>query len=89
MAKEEHSEQIRQLAYEIWEREGRPEGKESEHWKQAERELRERMAQDGAGREQEPPAGNEKRSRWPGAAPTAASKPKRTTTTRKKRSTEK
>lgn len=88
MGKEEHSEQIRQLAYEIWEREGRPEGKESEHWQQAEREIRERMAGNSAGREEEP-VGNEKRSRWPGAAPTTASKPKRTTTTRKKRSTEK
>lgn len=32
-------EQIRQRAHEIWEREGRPEGKEKEHWERAEREI--------------------------------------------------
>lgn len=30
---------IRQRAYEIWETEGRPEGREREHWSQAETEL--------------------------------------------------
>jgi hypothetical protein len=30
---------IRQRAYEIWEREGRPEGREQAHWEQAEREV--------------------------------------------------
>ena len=34
-------EQIAQRAYEIWEREGKPEGKEQEHWFKAEEELRE------------------------------------------------
>ncbi len=33
-------EQIAQRAYEIWEREGKPEGKEQEHWLRAEEELR-------------------------------------------------
>jgi hypothetical protein len=33
------AERIRQRAYEIWEREGRPEGREQEHWEQAEREI--------------------------------------------------
>jgi hypothetical protein len=32
-------EQIRQRAYEIWEREGRPEGREAEHWRMAADEL--------------------------------------------------
>jgi hypothetical protein len=32
-------ERIRQRAYEIWEREGRPEGREQAHWEQAEREI--------------------------------------------------
>jgi hypothetical protein len=31
-------EQIRKRAHEIWEQEGRPEGKEREHWERAERE---------------------------------------------------
>jgi DUF2934 family protein len=30
---------IRQRAYEIWEREGRPHGRDREHWRQAEAEL--------------------------------------------------
>jgi hypothetical protein len=33
------AERIRQRAYEIWEREGRPEGREQEHWERAEREI--------------------------------------------------
>ena len=32
-------EQIQQRAYEIWERDGRPEGKRDEHWTQACREI--------------------------------------------------
>lgn len=30
---------IRRRAYEIWEREGRPSGRQHEHWAQAEREV--------------------------------------------------
>ncbi len=33
--------QISQRAFEIWEREGKPEGCEQEHWLRAEHELRE------------------------------------------------
>ncbi|MBK3772749.1 DUF2934 domain-containing protein [Azospirillum sp. YIM DDC1] len=32
---------IRHRAYEIWEQEGRPEGRRAEHWERACRELRE------------------------------------------------
>lgn len=31
--------EIERRAYEIWERNGRPEGREEEHWRQAEQEL--------------------------------------------------
>jgi hypothetical protein len=34
---------IRQRAYEIWEAEGRPEGRERIHWLRAEAEFRERL----------------------------------------------
>jgi hypothetical protein len=34
-----HEERIRERAYEIWERAGRPEGKTVEHWLQAEAEV--------------------------------------------------
>ena len=30
---------IRERAYAIWEREGRPQGRDSEHWKEAEAEI--------------------------------------------------
>ncbi len=33
------AERIRLRAYEIWEREGRPYGRDQEHWAQAEREI--------------------------------------------------
>ena len=35
----QREERIRRRAYEIWEREGRPEGRASEHWYEAAREL--------------------------------------------------
>ncbi|MDR3405964.1 MAG: DUF2934 domain-containing protein [Chthoniobacter sp.] len=38
--------QIALCAYAIWEREGRPEGLDAEHWQQAEVQLRETCAKD-------------------------------------------
>lgn len=35
----DHQERIKQRAHEIWEREGRPEGRDADHWSQAEQEL--------------------------------------------------
>ena len=34
-----HEERIRERAYEIWERTGRPDGKAVEHWLQAQTEI--------------------------------------------------
>ena len=34
---EDNAEAVRRLAYEIWEREGRPSGREHEHWAEANR----------------------------------------------------
>lgn len=31
--------QIQELAYQLWEQEGRPEGRDREHWEQARRQL--------------------------------------------------
>ncbi|MGE4047454.1 MAG: DUF2934 domain-containing protein [Acetobacteraceae bacterium] len=39
----------RERAYQIWEREGRPEGREIEHWMQAKRELSEGLDADSDG----------------------------------------
>jgi len=35
-------ERIRRLAYEIWEQEGRPNGRDQEHWRRAEAEILQR-----------------------------------------------
>ncbi len=37
-------EQVRRRAYEIYEAQGRPEGRHEEHWRQAEKEVRGRTA---------------------------------------------
>jgi hypothetical protein len=34
-----HEEEIRRRAHQIWEEEGRPDGKEGEHWERAAREV--------------------------------------------------
>ncbi len=34
-----HEHRVRERAYEIWEREGCPEGKADEHWRKAEAEI--------------------------------------------------
>jgi hypothetical protein len=36
---EVHSEEVRERAYRIWETEGRPHGRDLDHWLQAEREV--------------------------------------------------
>ena len=38
-ASDDREKRVRDRAYEIWESEGRPAGRESEHWEQAERET--------------------------------------------------
>lgn len=43
---QDHHERIRQRAHEIWESEGRPEGREADHWSRAEQDLRNRMGDD-------------------------------------------
>lgn len=35
----DHEKTVRERAHEIWEREGKPEGKHAEHWAQAEHEI--------------------------------------------------
>jgi Protein of unknown function (DUF2934) len=41
-------ERIRQRAYELWQQEGQPEGKQQEHWNQAVREITGNPDQSGA-----------------------------------------
>ncbi len=42
----DREEKIRQRAYELWEAEGRPEGRQAEHWQRAAREIE---AEEGGG----------------------------------------
>ncbi|WP_173931862.1 DUF2934 domain-containing protein [Chelativorans sp. Marseille-P2723] len=44
----ERDEKIRQRAYEIWEAEGRPEGREAEHWARASQEIEAESAPNSA-----------------------------------------
>lgn len=45
---QDHQERIRQRAHEIWESEGRPEGRDADHWSRAEEELRAQMGSGGS-----------------------------------------
>lgn len=44
MVPEDRTERVRRRAYELWERAGRPSGRDAEHWAQAEQEV---LAEDG------------------------------------------
>ena len=43
---DDHDERIRQRAHEIWEEEGRPEGREYSHWLRARAEIRKEEGED-------------------------------------------
>jgi hypothetical protein len=61
-------ERIRQRAQAIWEREGRPEGRHEDHWREAEKEI---GAEDSAtATAQKKPAVNNPRTAKPGPKPT-------------------
>ena len=49
----DRQEEIRLRAHQIWEAEGRPDGKEAEHWARAEQELSGRDGNAGAGEQTE------------------------------------
>ncbi|MCF3935304.1 DUF2934 domain-containing protein [Acuticoccus sp. M5D2P5] len=42
----DHEQRIRERAYAIWKRDGQPDGRHSEHWNQAERELQDALGGD-------------------------------------------
>ena len=52
-------EQIRELAYAIWEQEGRPEGKDLEYYFRAKQMLEEREAASSSAKEPVPPASSQ------------------------------
>jgi hypothetical protein len=43
MSQRSNEEQVRELAYQIWETEGRPEGREQDHWVRAEKAIADRQ----------------------------------------------
>jgi hypothetical protein len=55
-------ERIRQRAHRIWEDEGRPEGREHEHWERAAREI---AAEEKAGENETPESSREADSKLP------------------------
>ena len=50
----EREEQIRRLAYSIWEREGYPEGRDIEHWLKAETIWRSKTSEEDSGQDTGP-----------------------------------
>ncbi len=70
---------VQQRAYEIWESEGRPEGRQQEHWQQARTELSEAQSEASADRiraKKEKPAAKAKPSSSSQPKSEAATKPK-------------
>lgn len=65
----EREEEIRLIAYKIWEEEGRPHGRELDHWLKAEAIWREQHGHEPSGGTSEPPAqrlgGKRKRAKSP------------------------
>src|SRR4051794_22256884 len=61
----DREERIRRRAYEVWEREGRPHGRDPEHWAQAVQEVDAEIAAEAAEAQTEPAAepGKRRRSR--------------------------
>ena len=45
----DHDEQIRRRAYELWESEGRPHGRDAEHWQRAREEIERQVGVSGTG----------------------------------------
>ena len=80
MPSSDKKEAIHKKAYEIWEAEGRPEGKHEEHWSRAEEEMTEpkkaAAKQAPHAKKAEPAAEAPKPAAKPKAAPKAAAKPK-------------
>jgi hypothetical protein len=66
---EDRERRIRERAHEIWEQEGRPEGRQEEHWRQASQEIGDELfRQQGATDAQERPGaldgGLRRRTAW-------------------------
>jgi hypothetical protein len=57
---QDHQERIKQRAHELWESEGRPEGRDADHWSQAEQELHSQTGEgDQTGGGDQPGSGQE------------------------------
>lgn len=54
----DRDDRIRQRAHELWEAEGRPEGRHAEHWEQARSEMDEDASQPSHRLQEDPPEGD-------------------------------
>ena len=72
-----HQQSVRERAYAIWEAQGRPEGRDQEHWDQAAREIDD-LQKDGGGALQQAasPAKTRRASSAKGASPAKRGVPK-------------
>ncbi len=73
----DREERIRQRAHEIWEMEGRPDGRDQEHWERAHREIDAKSS--------EIPPGQANEARPPDDPPAGKSKPGQTVPTKPSR----
>jgi hypothetical protein len=74
-AKGSLQERIKQRAYELWEADGRPHGKDAEHWARAERELTQSGARQPSAKTGNGKASNGAAAKTAPRSPSAASKP--------------
>ncbi|UKJ75649.1 DUF2934 domain-containing protein [Azospirillum brasilense] len=75
---QDRAERVRRRAHDIWERDGRPEGRHDEHWAQAEAEVDDEIRAERQSEETEssaPDSSPKRRSKATGAKP-ATAKPK-------------
>jgi hypothetical protein len=63
---------IRQRAYHIWEREGRPQGRDFEHWVRAQVELLAEATKGNSGRHAAPPSSGPSNAKAAGRKPSRA-----------------
>ncbi|WEF23050.1 DUF2934 domain-containing protein [Paracoccus sp. S3-43] len=73
---QDHQERIKRRAHEIWESEGRPEGRDAEHWSRAEEELRTQTdGESQGGDDSQPELAQTEAAEKPRRAPRKSAKP--------------
>ncbi|TWS97336.1 DUF2934 domain-containing protein [Reyranella sp. CPCC 100927] len=73
----DREERIRQRAHEIWEMEGRPDGRDQEHWERAHREIDAKQGETPSGQANEPRSPDDPTAGKPQPRQTAPASPSR------------